>query len=130
MNVGIRAFYQSGIPSIIFPDTVEYIGSHACELCPLLETAELPFYINEIPGSMFADCTALKRVAIKPNCKHIGYFAFFNCASLREIDFMGNSRQWNSISGLENNPALLKCIVHCSDGDLRFDKNLRKFIEY
>lgn len=130
ISIGVRAFYESGIPSIVFPDTVEYIGDAACELCPLLEDAELPLYLKEIPNSMFKDCTALRSITIKLNCKHINRFAFFNCINLRDVVFKGNSQQWNDISGFENSTALFKCTVHCSDGDLRFDENLWEFIKY
>lgn len=127
ISIGVRAFYESGIPSIVFPDTVEYIGNGACELCPLLEDAELPPYLKEIPSGMFMDCAALRRVTIKPNCKLIRDSAFRSCVSLKEVDFKGNSQQWDNINIQENNSALFQCIIHCTDGDLRFNRAAAEF---
>lgn len=77
------AFYQNkAITSVIFPDTVQKIGSGAFDGCVFLTYAKLSDGISYIGDSAFNGCSSLKTLFVPSTVNYIGFHAFNGCDSL------------------------------------------------
>ena len=65
-SIGERAFYKSGITSLIIPNSVTYLGSELCYLCSSLSnfTFQKGSNITTLPISMIRECTKITEVTI------------------------------------------------------------------
>lgn len=79
-NEGV--FSESGLTSIIIPDSVQVIGDRVFEKCKALIDITIPDSIQVIGYGAFSDCTALINVSIGKGIRTIGGEAFLNCSSL------------------------------------------------
>lgn len=81
-----RAFYSSKITSISIPKSVKYIYQNAFSYSLVEEVSfKEDSSLEAISGSMFFECSNLKRINIPKSVKSIGTFAFFKCTNLKEI---------------------------------------------
>lgn len=106
-TIGESAFSYSALDSITIPSSITEISDYCFRDCANLKSVTIPQTITRIgclafhataltkislPGvqaisdQAFLDCTQLKKVKFADGLVSIGYDAFSNCTSLREID--------------------------------------------
>lgn len=73
------------LTSILFPNTIEEIGSYAFNGCTSLEDVILPNGIDRIDDGVFKDCSGLKTITIPESVTSIGAVSFSGCTALTEI---------------------------------------------
>lgn len=78
-------FAKTDIRRIVFPDSVEKIGSNAFFECDKLEEIELSEGLKEIGLAAFNRCSSLKEVIIPDTVTKIDTAAFQDCADLKKI---------------------------------------------
>lgn len=57
----------------------------------------IPYSINNIYESAFANCKRLKEIKISSGLKYVSYHAFFGTDSLKKVDFIGSLKDWCGI---------------------------------
>jgi hypothetical protein len=135
-SMGERAFNGcSSLTSITIPENVSSIGGYAFSYCSSLKTVAwnaintgdilnsnsytcTPFSsspietlvigdkVTYIPERFCEECSTLASVTIGKNVREIGYYAFYNCTSLTQINYTGNIASWCQIAfgGFSSNP--------------------------
>ena len=83
--VGPYAFQYSNIESIVFPESVTYLGKGVCQDCYDLESVVLPGSITRIREAAFECCESLTDVQITAELERIDGRAFNGCTSLNGI---------------------------------------------
>lgn len=76
--------YCSALKKIHIPSTVTHIGDHAFRNSGLVEI-EIPGKIRRLSGSIFHQCTDLKKVTLPMGLETLHYRVFEGCTSLSEI---------------------------------------------
>ena len=66
-EIGHQCFCLTNIGSIIIPDSVEIIGSHAFEACPSLTYVKMPHNIKRISKFAFLGCNKLQYIEYNNN---------------------------------------------------------------
>lgn len=88
-SIGDWAFQGSGLETIYFnAENCEYCGNwcyEAFKSLPCLKEIYIGDNVKTIPSYTFAECVDLTSVTIPGSVKSIGYSAFNNCNSLREV---------------------------------------------
>lgn len=80
----------TSLKELVFPETLEYIGTMAFENCRGLETITLPASVADYGTNVFAACAGLKKVI---NKKTYGVSTYYNLFSTDPEKFVyGNSR--------------------------------------
>ena len=77
-KLGNYAFSNTGITSIIIPESVTSLGTYLFDGCLNLSEVTLPSMLTAIPNYIFRDCTALKSITIPATVRTIGASAFEN----------------------------------------------------
>lgn len=84
------AFRDSGLKSIIIPETVRFLEHSIFERCQSLETVEFKGTMDQIikpfPTYLFVQCSALKQVILPLGLTVIRGWDFTQCTSLSEIN--------------------------------------------
>ena len=88
-SIGMYAFQNCGLQSLIIEDATTSIGHDAFNGCTSLTTLLLGKNITTIGNGAFTDCTALTEVTIPQNVTSIGLFTFLRCTSLTKLS-LGN----------------------------------------
>jgi hypothetical protein len=83
----------------IIPDGVVTIGEHAFSECRNLAAITIPDSVAEIEIGAFQYCEILTDIHI-PNSIEIGYCAFENCTSLKNITISDNNTMFSSENGV------------------------------
>ena len=83
--IGPYAFQYSDIESIVFPESVTYLGKGVCQDCYYLESVVLPGSITRIREAAFECCESLTDVQITAELERIDGRAFNGCTSLNGI---------------------------------------------
>lgn len=73
------------ITSIIFPDTLQYIGESAFSGCGYLTSVEFPLSLQSLGASAFAGCVSLDKAVFTSSSTIIAPAAFAGCLSLSEV---------------------------------------------
>ncbi len=68
--IGERAFSETGIDKITFPESIIFIGSHVLSHCNKLESIEVCNQNANIAISAFSHCESLKRAVLPESIKH------------------------------------------------------------
>ena len=63
-RIGFAAFQNCGLTSISFPESVRRIENEAFNSCQLLETVEIPEYVNFIGAQAFLFCGKLRAINV------------------------------------------------------------------
>lgn len=85
-SIGSHAFDgYSALASVTIPEGVETIGEWAFQNCPSLEELTIPESVTSIGEWAFTGCTALPSVTVPGGVKTIENHAFYNCKSLTEL---------------------------------------------
>jgi hypothetical protein len=79
--------------SIIIPDGVTYIGSHAFYMCEALKSLTIPNTVTHIESYGFFNCLSLKEISIPASIQEIGEGIFNGCYDLETINIQANSIQ-------------------------------------
>ena len=85
-------FYNSGITSITFPETLENIGNYAFYRCSGLTSISLPSSLKAIGSYAFQNCNGLTGELNLGGCTSltsIGNYAFYSCRGLTSVDLSG-----------------------------------------
>lgn len=72
------------IKKLIIPEGVKNISYSACQFADLEEVL-FPESLENIGSSAFESCHNLKRIVLPPNLKYIGSSAFAHCINLEEV---------------------------------------------
>ena len=84
-----RAFENSDITKIIFPDTLKEIGFAAFASCKKLAVADFPTSLQKIDGYAFSD-SALESAKIPLGVTSISGNLFSGCSSLKHVELHDN----------------------------------------
>ena len=74
--VGYRAFSETNIVSIVFPDSIERMDSECFYFCKSLQKVVLPKNLKTIPYKMCDSCKALKQITLPDGIRIIEGAAF------------------------------------------------------
>lgn len=78
------AFFDTGLISIIIPNSVTKIGEQVFEYCSSLASVTIPNSVTEIGDYAFNGCTGLTSITIPNSITTIPYYCF-HCAGLTSI---------------------------------------------
>ena len=101
-EIGMDAFYNTDITSVIIPDSVTSIGDCVFDSCYDLTSVIIGNGVTTIGERAFYSCRNLKNVTIGNGIINIGYFAFRDCSSLTNINYLGTIEDWCRIKGTNN----------------------------
>eukprot|EP00035_Acanthoeca_spectabilis_P037551 m.45953 g.45953 ORF g.45953 m.45953 type:complete len:937 (+) comp8701_c0_seq1:353-3163(+) len=79
------SFMETGLPSIVIPNSVTLVGDDAFLSCPSLTNVTLGNSVATIGNSAFFNCTSLRNIAIPDSATSVRGSAFGRCSSLRTI---------------------------------------------
>jgi len=79
-------FSESGLESIIIPDSVQVIEQGAFKKCSALTNITIPDSVQMIGSDAFASCTSLASVTVGKGIRQINSAAFINCSSLTSFN--------------------------------------------
>lgn len=80
-----NAFFNSGVESVVMPDTINSIGAGAFLNCTNLRNISLSSGITRLTENTFRGCSNLTSVTLPKNLNFISTQAFYKCASLSQI---------------------------------------------
>ena len=86
VSIGSAAFRESGITTIVIPNSVKKIEQTAFVFCKSLRTIELSENITSLEYGTFTGCEQLVSITIPENVKTIGTHVFANCIGLKSIN--------------------------------------------
>ncbi len=84
-TIGESAFENSGLASIVIPESVTTLEENAFSGCALLESITLPSTLVSIPDGAFSGCTSLTGIDLPNTLETIGASAFENISSLGTV---------------------------------------------
>lgn len=85
-SIGVRAFLQSGLESVVLPDSVTSIENNAFTECTSLKEITWSKSLETIGGSVFSGCTSLEAITLPDSMKTIGATAFHGCTGLKTVE--------------------------------------------
>ena len=88
--IGTGAFTETGLTSIIIPDSVTSIGSDAFSWCGNLNSVTIGDGVTSIGFNAFYSCNNLIDVTIPDGVTSIDHYAFFQCCNLTSITIPGS----------------------------------------
>lgn len=81
-SIGKRAFAETGIVSMVLPETIQEIGAKAFMDAKALHEVIIANVSVNVPEMAFYGCTSLTSLVLPAECKEIGASAFANCSAL------------------------------------------------
>ena len=79
--------------------------------------------VINIENSAFAECYNLEEITIPSSVTHIGSGVFYECNSLKYINYTGTRKQWNSIEIDDSDMnEVNEMEIHCKDGNINEKK--------
>ena len=84
-SVGSMAFQNTGLTTLVIPNTMTNIGDRAFQRCIDLSRVAIPYGVATIGAGAFAGCVSLTNVTIPGSVTSIGAGPFEGCASLNAI---------------------------------------------
>ena len=84
-EIDYYAFQNSGLKTLIIPESITIIGGSAFSGCRNLKSVIIPNSVSKIGGSAFSDCTSLTSISIPESITEIATGLFSKCTSLKEI---------------------------------------------
>ena len=95
VGVGVEAFSETNIVSVVFPDSIRWTGYSCFEDCESLQKVILSKNLQYINRYLFKDCTALKTIILPNSIEAIYQQSFQNCG-LESIDIPDSVKQINT----------------------------------
>ena len=83
--IGFRAFSNSGITSLVMPDSITTIEPEAFKRCKNLKKIYFSNGLKEIPNCVCSECSALVELYLPTEVTIIGDYAFSECKSLAKV---------------------------------------------
>ncbi len=119
-NIGIAAFFESGLvsvnvpskvkiidravffgcqnlTSVVLPNGITSIGNYAFYACRGLKSIVIPDSVESIGNSAFNGCEGLESVVIGKKLAVINDQAFEECERIEKVYYRGNASQWSQI---------------------------------
>ena len=96
--IGKEAFCNSGLKSLMLPNSVKVIKEQAFSWCRRLNEIILPDSVVEIGDMAFWWCLSLEKVILSKSLIKIGYGVFEQCQKLKEITIP------SSVTEIKGNP--------------------------
>lgn len=93
--IGICAFAESDIESVVIPDTITTIWNHAFYKCENLHTVDMGNGVETLIQDTFSGCSKLKNLKLSPRLKKSDSAAFSGCKSLKELYIPKTFTGWN-----------------------------------
>lgn len=84
-KIGIDAFSDCALKTVVVPDSVTEIGSYAFFGCDKMKLIKLPKNLTKLEANIFHGCSELEALEIPDTVTEIGERAFANCRKLKEI---------------------------------------------
>lgn len=84
-TIGNSAFSNTGLTTVMLPNSITSMGSSVFSACSLLESANIPTGISSIPSNTFYNCVKLTSVAMHDGITSLGASAFYGCKLLPAI---------------------------------------------
>lgn len=120
------AFCKS-LKHVIIGNKVININARAFNDYESLIDITIPDSVTSIGDSAFAYCTSLKNLTLGKNIQHIeGEFLLHT--KVKHISYNNTAENWKKIEiDPHYNLRLFGCTIHCTDGDLKYDKKLKEW---
>lgn len=83
--IGMSAFMELKIKSVVIPEGVISIGQYAFSGCQLMESVKLPSTLTELGMGAFNDCQKLDNVVVPEGVKELMPGVFAACHSLKNV---------------------------------------------
>lgn len=114
-SIGNRCFWETGLVSVIIPESVTSFGSDMFRLCGSLLSCRIYAPLTKIPNSTFLKCDKLIEVYFPATVTKIEEWAFggyngFPSDGPRPnltVYFGGSEEEWNSVEISDNNNGVL-----------------------
>ena len=84
ISIGYEAFYDTGLSSFTFPESIKRIESGVFSYSDL-SSITIPNSVTSIGESAFYKCSKLSSITIPNSVTSIGSYAFANCSNLSSI---------------------------------------------
>lgn len=84
-TIGLLAFAQSGLTSVMLPNGLETLGDSAFQDCQQLQQVSIPYTLSAIPAYAFLRCNNLATIDVPVSIYKIGLGAFYDCSNLESI---------------------------------------------
>lgn len=84
-TIGKCAFLNSGLTSIVIPDTVTVVNTEAFRGCANLESVTLSSQLQSLETYTFRNCTNLVSITIPGSVKNIKTKCFEGCTALTKV---------------------------------------------
>lgn len=85
-EIGVDAFRNNQkLKTVVFPDNLKIIHSHAFQDCTFLETLVMPFGVTQISDYAFLRCKNLRSLKLPDSVRRIDRWAFLRCEKLEEV---------------------------------------------
>ena len=109
--------YCKELRKVDLPAGLTEIGKYAFFGCEKLQSIIIPDGVTTLNERTFEGCKALAEISLPENLTTIiGDYVFFNCKSLKTINYRGTMAQWNTNPNVCNK--FLYSTIHCTDGDI------------
>jgi len=99
-SIGDYAFAETGITSVVLPNSVTSIEEGAFTNCKRLASINIPNNVTSIEEWAFRDCTSLTSINIPNSVTDIVEGAFLGCTSLTAINVSGDNSRYSSVDGV------------------------------
>lgn len=87
-SIGNSAFGESGLKSVVIPNSVTALGLRAFYNCSALESVSIGKGISALYGSTFDGCSSLPEITIPANVTSVGDYVFKGCRSLAKVNIV------------------------------------------
>lgn len=88
IEIKASAFANSGLTSIVIPDTVTTMGESIFRACENLKSVTLPGTLTVIPANTFNGCTNLSIIPGIENYTEFGSHSFSGCSNVQPTDVL------------------------------------------
>ena len=129
-SIGGGAFSNChNLAHINIPNNVTYIENGAFSTCTSLKNIIIPDSVIELDGWVFSSCSSLTSLTLGKNLKRISGWHILRGTRVKSINYNNTMENWKKIEININNSKLYSCIIHCTDGDLKYDEKIKEWIE-
>lgn len=104
--IGEGAFSKTALSEVSILSNAS-IGNYAFSQCSNMKTATLADGIASIPNGCFSQNTGMEKVVLPASITAVGEYAFYNCNSLKNVEYAGTKEQWTSVNVGDNNDPLV-----------------------
>ena len=129
-SIGSGAFSNChNLVHINIPNNVIYIEDGVFTGCDSLKNIIIPDSVIELDGWVFSGCSSLTSLTLGKNLRRISDWDILRGTKVKSINYNNTMENWKKIEININNSKLYKCIIHCTDGDLKYDEKIKEWIE-